>query len=265
MEDLRHYNPDGSQLRKAQLRMLDIVKAIDTICVRHNITYWADFGTMLGAVRHGGFIPWDDDLDISLFEDDYTKLLPLLESELPSEYKLQWHCNEKHFPYSFAKVVDTRSHVEQIAPWASKIKYQGIWVDIFPMTRGTSTIRKIVEPLYGRCYRHVRGFDDNKVGTAVAFTLYPLALVAKGISWIVSRLASPDKYVAVYGTGNISVHNSTRLRSDTLPVQRIAFEDVMLPFPKDTNANLSALYGDYMQLPPVDKRVVHVENISFEQ
>lgn len=264
MEDLSKYNREGSPLRKAQLRMLDIVKAIDAICIRHNITYWADFGTLLGAVRHRGFIPWDDDLDISLFEEDYKKLLPFLEAELPEEFKLQWHGNEKNFPYSFAKVVDTRSHVAQIAPWAGKIKYQGIWVDIFPMVRGTATVRKKVEPLYGRCYRHVRGFDDNKAGIAIAYLLYPLAWMAKGLSWIVNRFTSPDNYVAAYGTGQLAVHNCTRQRSLTLPVQRMPFEDVMLPFPKDADANLKALYGDYMQLPPVDKRTVHIENITID-
>ena len=265
MEDLSHYNPEGSPLRRAQLRMLDIVKAIDVICVRHNITYWADFGTMLGAVRHSGFIPWDDDLDISLFEDDYKRLLPLLEAELPDEFKLQWHGNEKYFPYSFAKVVDTRSQVEQIAPWAGKIKYQGIWVDIFPMVRGTATVRKLVEPLYGRCYRHVRGFDGNKVGTALAYALYPVALLAKGLSSLVGLFLTHDKYVAAYGTGNLAVHNSTRRKSLTLPTQRLSFENVMLPFPKDVDANLKKLYGNYMQLPPIDKRIIHIDNITIDQ
>lgn len=265
MEDLSCYNPEGSDLRRAQMRMLDIVRAIDVVCERHHITYWADFGTMLGAVRHGGFIPWDDDLDISLFEEDYKKLLPLLETELPEEFKLQWHGNEKHFPYSFAKVVDTRSRVDQIAPWADKIKYQGIWVDIFPMVRGTGNIRKKVEPLYGRCYRHVRGFDDNRVSKAMAYILYPLALLAKGASWLATRFVSPDKYVAAYGTGNLAVHNSTRRRNNTLPVVKLPFEGVLLPFPKDQDASLQALYGNYMQLPPIDKRIVHTDNITFSQ
>jgi lipopolysaccharide cholinephosphotransferase len=263
MEDMSYYNPEGSPLRKAQRRMLDIVKAIDVICERHNIQYWADFGTMLGAVRHQGFIPWDDDLDISLFENDYYRLLPLLESELPKEFKLQWHGNEKHFPYSFAKVVDTKSHVDQRSPWAKDVKYQGIWVDIFPMVRGTASVRRIVEPIYGRCYRHVRGYDDNKTSRIAAYILYPFALMAKGMSWIVSCFISGDKFLSAYGVGMPSVHNHTRRRSLTVPVKRLPFEDMMLPFPKDPDAHLRTMYGDYMQFPPVDKRLIHLDNITF--
>ena len=125
-------------------------------------------------------------------------------------------------------------------------------------------VRKMVEPLYGRCYRHVRGFDDNTSSTLLAYVLYPLALLSKGMSWIVSRFSSQDKYVAAYGTGNLSVHNCTRLRTLTLPVQRLPFEDIKLPFPVDTDANLKALYGNYWQLPPMDKRAIHVENITFD-
>lgn len=263
MEDLSRYNPEGSPLRKAQLRMVEIVKAIDAICVRHDIPYWCDFGTMLGAVRHKGFIPWDDDLDISLMEKDYRRLLPLLEKELPEEFKLQYHGNEKHFPYSFAKVVDTKSQVDQIAPWAKEIKYKGIWVDIFPMVRGVAQLRRVVELFYGRCYRHVRGFDDNKVSRFVACILYPFALMAKGLSWIICRFVSSDKFLPAYGVGSVPVHNRTRHRSQTFPLQRMPFEGVMLPFPNDVDTHLRILYGDYMQLPPVEKRAVHLDNITF--
>ena len=66
-EDLRvKYNPDGSILRQHQLKMLDILIVIDGICKKHGIKYWISDGTLLGAVRHGGFIPWDDDLDIQM-------------------------------------------------------------------------------------------------------------------------------------------------------------------------------------------------------
>ena len=67
-EDFSKYNGEGTMLRKAQLRMLDILVEVDKVCKRHNIPYWVDYGTLLGAVRHGGFIPWDDDLDISMME-----------------------------------------------------------------------------------------------------------------------------------------------------------------------------------------------------
>ena len=70
MEDLSHYNPEGSTLRRAQLRMLEILKVVDDICTKHDIQYTLDGGTLIGAVRHGGFIPWDDDIDINVTRED---------------------------------------------------------------------------------------------------------------------------------------------------------------------------------------------------
>ena len=73
-EKLRsQYNPDDSPLRTLQLQMLDILIEFDRICKKHNIRYWLDAGTLLGAVRHGGFIPWDDDLDFFMTPDNYEK------------------------------------------------------------------------------------------------------------------------------------------------------------------------------------------------
>ena len=70
MEDYSVYNGEGTVLRKAQMHMVDILVEIDRICRKHDIPYWIDFGTLLGAVRHKGFIPWDDDLDISILRKD---------------------------------------------------------------------------------------------------------------------------------------------------------------------------------------------------
>lgn len=90
MDELRQrYNPEGSLLRRHQLRMLEILKEIDRICQKHRIDYWLSSGTLLGAVRHGGFIPWDDDLDIEMERKDYLRLLQLLPEELNDAYLLQ--------------------------------------------------------------------------------------------------------------------------------------------------------------------------------
>lgn len=89
-EELRQrYNPDGSLLRRQQMRMLHILVEVDKICQRHNIRYWLSSGTLIGAVRHGGFIPWDDDLDIEMMRaqttSDFWKYYP---TNCPKI----WHC-----------------------------------------------------------------------------------------------------------------------------------------------------------------------------
>ena len=76
------YNPDGSAIRDAQLHMLNILKCVDGICRKHNIPYWLSSGTLLGAVRHQGFIPWDNDIDIEMPVEDYKRFLQTYSSNL---------------------------------------------------------------------------------------------------------------------------------------------------------------------------------------
>ena len=87
MEDLSLYNPEGSELRRMQRKMLEILDAFDAICRKHSINYWLACGTLLGARRHGGFIPWDDDLDVTILLSDYKKLVSVLKEELPRQFK----------------------------------------------------------------------------------------------------------------------------------------------------------------------------------
>ncbi|MBO6241734.1 MAG: LicD family protein [Butyrivibrio sp.] len=85
-------------IKQAWACSLDVLAEIDCICTSHNITYYADWGTLLGAVRHGGFIPWDDDLDICMKRDDYTKFREVADSELPSEYVIHdYERQENHW------------------------------------------------------------------------------------------------------------------------------------------------------------------------
>ena len=80
-DELRaRFNPDGSLLRRQQLRMLDILLEVDKICKKHDIRYWLSSGTLIGAMRHDGFIPWDDDLDIEMLRSDYVRLMKVLPS-----------------------------------------------------------------------------------------------------------------------------------------------------------------------------------------
>ncbi|EXY98301.1 licD family protein, partial [Bacteroides fragilis str. 3998 T(B) 4] len=106
MEKISNYNTDGTMLRKQQERMFEMLCVIDDICVKNEINYWLSGGTLLGAVRHGGFIPWDDDLDIQLMKDDYNKLLGLLKTELPEQYQLQTSKTDRNYFARYAKVRD---------------------------------------------------------------------------------------------------------------------------------------------------------------
>lgn len=259
MEDLSHYNAPGTQLRTAQLQLLEILKEIDKVCKKYKITYWLDGGTMLGCVRHKGFIPWDDDLDIAVFEEDYERLLYVLQQELPFYYRVEWPGNNKNFAMNFAKVVDSRSEIYQDdVAWTPRAGIKGLWVDIFPMIHSNRAIRKIVEPTYGRCFRHMRNLEGSRIKKNLAYILYPFALLVLGLSKVACLFVSKDKYVNSYGTGGMYAQYSTRHRSWTIPTIEMQFEDGIFPMPCNYNATLTAMYGNYMKIPPEEKRVTHL-------
>lgn len=105
------YNPDGSLLRKSQLKMLDMLKFVDEVCSNNEIEYWLDSGTLLGAVRHGGFIPWDDDTDICMTRDNFEKFKSVISSKLygGKGVYLQYNGLDKHYYPTWAKIRETYS------------------------------------------------------------------------------------------------------------------------------------------------------------
>ena len=129
----RKYNPDGSDLRKIQLRVLDIMVIIDSICKKYNIPYWLEGGALLGAVRHGGFIPWDDDIDIQILRKDCKRLKKILQKELPLSFVLQTSDSDKFYFGRMMKVRDLNSTIITPNLFECKSKYRGVFVDIFTM------------------------------------------------------------------------------------------------------------------------------------
>ena len=101
----KRFNPDGSLLRRQQLRMLELLEVIDVICRKHQIPYWLSSGTLIGAARHKGFIPWDDDLDIEMLRSDYLRLLKVLPQELPDNLALQTNETDPNYIFIYGKYV----------------------------------------------------------------------------------------------------------------------------------------------------------------
>ena len=118
-------------ISKVQAVICEIMQQIDTICRRHNLTYFAIGGTALGAVRHQGFIPWDDDIDIGMPRKDYEAFMRYAAEELPQGYFLQTFATEKKTPFYFAKIRKDNTKFVEFYLRDLDI-HQGIFVDIFP-------------------------------------------------------------------------------------------------------------------------------------
>ena len=113
-EELRaRFNPEGSQLWKHQQRMVELLLAFDAICKRHHIRYWLIGGTLIGAARHQGFIPWDDDMDVQMLREDYLKMIEILPRELDETMALQCRQTDENYFFQYAKLRDRRSVLDR--------------------------------------------------------------------------------------------------------------------------------------------------------
>ncbi|MDL2252293.1 LicD family protein [Odoribacter sp. OttesenSCG-928-J03] len=260
-EDFSDYNGDGTTLRKAQLRLLDMLVAIDQICRKHHIPYWLDFGTLLGAVRHKGFIPWDDDLDIAIHRKDYRRLRKYLIKELPENYFYSdWTTDKYHFD-DYGRVKDKNSSFPY--PMFRKQKVQGLSLDIFTISEVPSAgLRTLVNFFYKRVFREVHRYGAvayksslrRVLNIMIAYLLFPFVYLMKYINrflaiFRIRKIVSYDYFTKTY----------THSKKDIFPLQEIEFEGKQFFVPFNTDAYLRDLYGDnYMQPPPMEKRTFHV-------
>lgn len=241
-QDLRErYNPEGSLLRRGQMRMLDILKVVDAICRAHNIPYWLSSGTLLGAVRHGGFIPWDDDLDIEMLREDYLRLLPLLRKELPEQFMVHDKETDRDYPYLYTKVRDKYSCIEET--YEFKTQHTGCFIDIFPLERSPYPIFRIANRLYvNLChynvYKKVRSLYELN-HTLLTRVMFPLLR-----NWI-SLFHPHSDFHHTLGM----VFKAERKEEDIFPLSNITFEGYTFYAPHDTHNYLTRMFGDYMKLP----------------
>lgn len=260
VEDFSKYNAEGTMLRKAQMRLLDMLVEIDNICKKHNITYWIDGGTPLGAIRHGGFIPWDDDIDIALLRKDYLRLIKILEKELSKDYILQNRSNEKYYHLLFSRVVDKNS-ISYYEPNRiqnrGKLKYQGVFLDIVYIEKGNLRLKQTIDFFYIRAFNYPK-MTSNILKRIYAYISWPLIIFVIHIIRGIYHFIPTDKYIFGYG---IPFKRNLR-KSEILPVKNIKFENLYFPAPNNIYAYLERYYGDYMTIPLPDKREMHADKIE---
>ena len=258
------FNPEGSLLRRQQMRMLEILLEVDKICKRHDIKYWLSSGTLIGAMRHQGFIPWDDDLDIEMMRSDYLRLMKVLPSELPDWLALQNNDTDPNYFYFYAKVRDKRSRMLEQNGYDRIWKEQGIYIDIFPMEQHPIWMHKLTEKTVGHMYKIWRtSTDDTKAIKQVRriFNINNRILFP-----CLRALLSPSRLftfstLITSGMG-IPFHNP-RYAEEIFPLTTHEFEGYQLPVPGNADAHLRHIFGDYMQLPDLNKLALHVGELEF--
>ena len=261
------------------MRMLEILVEIDKICKKHDIRYWLSSGTLIGAMRHNGFIPWDDDLDIEMMRSDYVRLMEVLPSELPDWLALQNDETDPNYFFYYAKVRDRRSKMLEQNNYDRLWQEQGIYIDIFPLEQHSIWLHKLTEKTVGHMYKIWRtSTDDTKAIRKVrrifdfnnrfVFPCLRALLSIFNFQFSIFRSALPlgsskNSQLSTITSGmGIPFHNR-RYLDEIFPLVTHEFEGHEFPVPHDADAHLRHLYGDYMQLPDLNKLAIHVGKLEF--
>lgn len=247
------------ELRVVQL---DILQNVHNFCVAHDIKYSLAYGTLLGAVRHGGYIPWDDDIDIAMLRPDYERFMQEYKDEV---YKFTECRLDKDVHIGFGKVEDTRTLVIE----GGNTKNLGVAIDVFPIDDLCDTYEDSVK--YFKSFRWnwlirkakyrelsiVKKWWKKIVVILMQFVTWPISLhkmTLKNINEAISHRKSNSKYVGLICDVNVS-ESEIMKRSIWDKYQQISFEGKSFVAVNDTDGYLKNMYGDYMKLPPKELQV----------
>lgn len=257
----QRFNPDGSSLRRHQLLMLDMLKKIDSICRENGITYWLSSGTCIGALRHGGFIPWDDDVDIEMLESDFKKLRKMMLAYKGDDIVWQDASTDVEYVQPFAKLRDTHSVINELEDADRNYKYRGVYIDVFVLRPSSSDCLYRLSSKFQNLFLYRPMGIGNK--TLRRATLkFSHTLITKGLFSIFSAIGaigSRGQYRHLPGTS----YNRPRFIKDIERTRLVEFEDTMLPVPINAEHYLEAIYGDYNRLPNPDSITVHVSDVEY--
>lgn len=251
---------------------LDILTYISNICEKHNLRYYLMFGTLLGAVRHKGFIPWDDDIDIAMPREDYIRFTEIIENTRKSPFKIASWEHDKGYPYIFPKIIDTRTKLKEQAFSHLDFDY-GVYVDIFILDGlpKNKIKRVIMEKQHKLYYQLIRYYYLNaKYLNKLLKTFQPLY---KKIINIQKIKKSIDKMYLNYNFDDselcripLGFTPKAYLKTEYFQTtKKCEFEGKIFNCPGSSHECLVSQYGEnYMNLPPKEERITHHNFVELE-
>jgi lipopolysaccharide cholinephosphotransferase len=255
---------EPSQIAKMKTRTFGVLCSIRALCERHDIRYFIVGGTLLGAIRHGGFIPWDDDVDVAMPRDDYERFLTLA-NELPTPVKLSHARLDDGQVYPFVQVYDdsTRVVMDYVAPYS-----RGAWVDVFPIDGMFET--PVLRKLHWKAVRFLRSMTMNRTRSYYRRRVKPSArlkfigygllnrMISKRLLYrIYDRLVSlkpfgrASRVAIIYGRYH---EREIVMRGVFESTASFQFEGQTFQGPARYHEYLESIYGNYMEFPPQEKR-----------
>lgn len=261
-------NTEQYTLRELQLCELEILKEVKRVCDKHNIIFYLSCGTLLGAVRHKGFIPWDNDIDIEMPYSDYVRFLKIAQEELGEDYFLQCAETEEHFGRLYAKVRKNKT-VFLMTTELQNDEHHGVWIDIFPQTRIKGPFDRRVKRLLVSLYSYLTMGDKDYAAAREktekkkkAFAVFvrdfirflPWGLRKRSAKWIQKKIFRSNGPNISYVWGNVAI---SRPESIYGAGQEVTFEGITFLGPADYDAWLKRAYKNYLELPPENERFRH--------
>lgn len=248
---------------------LDILQDVHDYCMKNGIRYSLAYGSLLGAIRHKGFIPWDDDIDIFMLRKDYEKFMTSYES---GRYKQIFRYRDTGILYPFGKVYDSKT---ELIEFTNNSISAGVFIDIFPMDEipeGPCEEKKLRKKLKSLIkLKIIKDVRINRRSAARAILLPLLKMIVSPIPYglILRKYNAVLDHVNRMGSGILTDYNTishTRIRipSDSFGnLAPLKFEDREFLAFENADEVLTMLYGDYMCLPPIEQQITHHGFVAF--
>ena len=270
-------NVAAIDLQSLREEILGIYSVFRRICEKHGLRFFAVSGTAIGAMRHHGFIPWDDDFDVAMPYCDYMKFIMIAKDELPVNMRVVTGKNINAPCFGYGKVYNIdRSTLESVERETGTRLPQGIYIDIFPLC-GIPKMTLALRLKLVYCYLRQYGLQDRQFGSffgRLAHLVGKILLALPGprnfnelmdFKRKISSMVSFDEaeFVSVFDWTTYKFAPSTPQHDGTnvlkaswfRDMRMVRFENTEVPIPIDCHEMLTAVYGDYMKLPPVEQRV----------
>lgn len=275
MIDLKEY--DDATLKKLQSVELEILKDFMSLCDRHGLQYFGIAGTGIGVLRHGGFIPWDDDIDVALPRKDYEQFIKYANEEYADKYIIMNVEYDENYPLMTTRMMMKGTKFREYALAHINVEL-GIFLDIYPFDNLSDDPKKRKKQMHDAWFyskllilrsipKPVLAFKGWKaviVHFICAIVHYLMAILHISKRWLAFKCKEASirhneetnsEYMDFLcdTTPEMNIYK----RSDVFPLVKKDFENTRLYFPNNMDSNLRGMYGDYMQMPPVEKRKNH--------
>ncbi len=258
--------------RELQLKLLEIMKVFHNVCEKHELKYFMLGGTMLGAIRHEGFIPWDDDMDVGMPREDYERLINLPKSELPENIIIKTPYNSSDLIFPYSKIMD--SNTTLVEDRLDGI-IEGIYIDVFPLDGAGNSMKYAKLRYLGYYWKQGLLFNNQDYGEkrTILRRLVQKYARSRDIQTLYMSLEKWMKRIqydksTVIGNYAGAWGFKEFVMKDIMETPVLyEFEGLKLYGVNNSHFYLSSLYGDYMKLPPEDKQKSHhkIKYINLNQ